>query len=247
MRKDGRAYAQGGRASSTAPRGAEAARRPSRVKAAGGARASREAAPAETRPVLRARRPGRLLRVVAISGSLRAGNLTRRSLEIALRGAAGEGAVTELLDLSALELPFCDERRDEASYPPDVARLRRAVGRAHGILLGSPEYHGSMSGALKNALDLLGFAQLEGKMVGLVAVAGGSQSATGTLSHMRTICRHLHAWVVPRQVSISRISDAFTSEGHLKDPAHEERLLEVGSDVARYAALHFRIPARRGR
>jgi NAD(P)H-dependent FMN reductase len=146
-----------------------------------------------------------------------------------------------------MEMPFCDERRDERSYPPGVARLRRVVGRAHGILLGSPEYHGSMSGALKNALDLLGFAQLEGKMVGLVAVAGGSQSATGTLAHMRTVCRHLHAWVVPHQVSISRIGDAFTPEGHLKDRVHEERLLEVGRDVARYAALHFGIPARRGR
>ena len=177
-------------------------------------RAGGRGAPSETR---KAQAPPRLL-VVAISGSLRVGNLTRRSLEIALRGAASEGARTELLDLSAMELPFCDERRDEGSYPPDVARLRRAVGRAHGILLGSPEYHGSMSGALKNALDLLGFAQLEEKMVGLVAVAGGSQSATGTLAHMRTVCRHLHAWVVPRQVSISRIGDAFTSRGAPQGP-----------------------------
>ena len=144
-----------------------------------------------------------------------------------------------MLDLSAMEVPFCDERRDESSYPDDVQRLRRSVGAAHGILLGSPEYHGSMSGSLKNAIDMLQIAQFEGKMVGLIAVAGGSQSATGTLAHMRTICRHLHAWVVPKQVSISRITDAFCPDGHLKDPAHEERLLEVGREVAHYARLHF--------
>ena len=137
-----------------------------------------------------------------------------------------------------LQIPFCDERSDPSTYPPDVALLRRTVGEAHGLLLGSPEYHGSMSGALKNALDLLSHEEMEGKMVGLVAVAGGSQSATGTLLHMRTVCRHLHAWVLPRQVSISRIGDAFTQEGHLKDPSHERRLLDAGRDVARYAALH---------
>jgi FMN reductase len=130
------------------------------------------------------------LRVVAVSGSLRPKNLTRRALEIVLRGAAEEGARTELLDLANMEVPFCDERKDERTYPADVARLQQAVGTAHGIILGSPEYHGSLSGALKNAIDHLTFGEIEGKLVGLVAVAGGSQSATGTLAHMRTICRH---------------------------------------------------------
>ena len=188
--------------------------------------------------------PGETLRVVAISGALRSGNLTRRALEVALRGAASAGASTELLDLSSMQVAFCDERRDETTYPPDVDRMRRAVGTAHGILLGSPEYHGSMSGALKNAIDLLSFEEFEGKMIGLVAVAGGSQSATGTLAHMRTVCRHLHAWVIPQQVSISRIQDAFGPDGHLKEPEHEARLLEIGREVARYAGLHFGLSPR---
>lgn len=183
--------------------------------------------------------PSGVLRVAALSGSMRAENLTRRALEVALRGAASLGAETELLDLSRMEIPFCDERKDESTYPPDVHRLRRAVGASHGVILGSPEYHGSLSGALKNAIDFLGFEELEGKMVGLVAVAGGSQGASGSLAHMRTVCRHLHAWVVPRQVSISRARDVFTPDGHLTDPDHEERLLSVGRDVANYARLHF--------
>lgn len=190
---------------------------------------------------LRSTQPGEVLRVVAISGSLRADNLTRLALEVALRGAASEGARTELVDLASLHIPFCDERADDA-YPDEVQALRTAVGVAHGILLGSPEYHGSLSGSLKNAIDLLSFSHFEGKMVGLIAVAGGSQSATGTLAHMRTICRHLHAWVVPRQVSISRSQDAFGPGGHLRDASHEARLLEVGRDVAHYARLHFGMP-----
>lgn len=178
------------------------------------------------------------VRVLAISGAFREANFTRRALEVALRGASTAGATVDLLDLSRMKLPFCDERTNERSYPRDVHRLRRAAASADGIILGSPEYHGSMSGALKNALDLLTVDELEGKMVGLVAVAGGSQSAMLTLAHLRTVCRHLRAWVVPCQVSISRIADAFTPSGHLRDRNHEARLLEVGRDVARYAALH---------
>ena len=172
---------------------------------------------------------------------MRPNNFTRRALEIVLRGAADLGAQTELLDLAHMDVPFCDERKDESTFPPDVERLRAAVGSAHGLILGSPEYHGSLSGAMKNAIDHLSFAELEGKLVGLVAVAGGSQSATGTLAHMRTICRHLHAWVVPHQVSISRVRDAFTPEGHLKEPDHEARLVGLGKEVAHYARLHHQL------
>jgi NAD(P)H-dependent FMN reductase len=183
--------------------------------------------------------PAGPLKVMGLAGSMRAGNVTHKALLVALRGAASAGAATELLDLSELQLPFCDERKDDASYPAGVHRLRAAVGSAHGVILGTPEYHGSLSGALKNALDLLGFKEFEGKIVGLVAIAGGSQGATGSLSHMRTICRQLHAWVAPQQVSISRAKDAFTPEGHLADAEHEQRLLEVGAEVARIARLHY--------
>ncbi len=41
------------------------------------------------------------------------------------------------------------------------------VAGAQGIILGTPEYHGSFSGVLKNALDLMGFDEFEGKMIGL--------------------------------------------------------------------------------
>ena len=182
--------------------------------------------------------PGKTLRIVALSGSVSPGNLTHRALDVTLGGAAAEGAETELIDLSLVPLPFCDERREDGAYPPEVEALRRAVGSAHGIVLGSPEYHGSMSGALKNALDLMGPEEFEGKIVGLVGVAGGSQGAPGSLVHMRTVCRSMHAWVLPHQASIAFARKAFNAEGRPLDGELEERLVAIGREVARYSRLH---------
>ena len=177
------------------------------------------------------------LRVVGILGSLRPGSYTRMALNIALAGAAEVGAKTQLLDLSKYELAFCTGD-DEGSYPADVYRLKESVRLAQGIILATPEYHGSFSGVLKNALDLMGFEEFAAKMIGLVGVSGGSMGASGALASLRTVGRSLRAWVLPDQVSIAQGGEAFDQSGSLKDDRLNDRLLELGRHVARFAYLH---------
>lgn len=176
--------------------------------------------------------------VVGIAGSLREFSRTRMAVRAALRGAESVGARTRLLDLRDYALPFCDDREDESSYPPGVARLRADVRAAAGIVLGTPEYHSGYSGVLKNALDLMGFDEFEGKMVGLVGVSGGGLGAVNGLNGLRTVGRSLHAWVVPTQASVPRASRAFDDDGKPLSADDEERLLAVGREVARFAVLH---------
>jgi NAD(P)H-dependent FMN reductase len=178
------------------------------------------------------------MHIVGICGSLRAGSYTRLALQIALRGAEEIGAQTHLIDLREYDLPFCDGVKDESGYPEDVARLRGHVQAAQGIILGTPVYHGSFSGVLKNALDLMGFHEFEGKMVGLLGVSGGRTGAVNTLDTLRPVGRVLHAWVIPEQVSIAEAWKAFDRTGRLKDPELEERLLELGRQVTRFSYLH---------
>jgi NAD(P)H-dependent FMN reductase len=121
---------------------------------------------------------------------------------------------------------------------PDVARLSDRVREAQGILIGTPEYHGSYSGVLKNALDLMGFDEFEGKMLGLIGVAGSGLGAVNSLTHLRSVGRQLHAWVLPQQVSVGRAWDAFTPEGRLKDPELEQRLKQMGREVTHFSRLH---------
>ena len=178
------------------------------------------------------------IQVAGICGSLRTGSFTRMALQVALAGAKEAGAQTRLLDLSEYHLIFCDGKEDESGYPKDVFTLREEVRAAQGIILATPEYHGGYSGVLKNALDLMGFEEFEGKMLGLVGVSGGGMGAFGAMNNLRAVGRALHAWVIPEQASIPEAYKVFDASGTLKDSALEKRLKEVGRQVARFAYLH---------
>ncbi|HTM50609.1 MAG TPA: NADPH-dependent FMN reductase [Bryobacteraceae bacterium] len=175
--------------------------------------------------------------IAGICGSLRAGSYTRRAVECALAGAAEAGADTNLIDLRNYQLIFRNGK-DETGYPEDVFRLRKDVGQADGVIVGTPEYHGSFSGVIKNALDLMGFEEFEGKMIGLVGVSGGRMGAFDAMNSLRNIGRALHAWVIPEQASVPEAWKVFADDGSITDPQLEERLKQVGRQVARFARLH---------
>ncbi len=177
------------------------------------------------------------LHLVGIVGSLRSGSYTRMAVKIALRGAEAMGATTRLIDLRNYELPFCDGEHAQVEGYPDALRLRREVAAAQGVILGTPDYHGSFSGVLKNALDLMGFDEFGGKVVGLVGVSGGAMGTVNALNDLRKVGRSLHAWVVPQQAAVPQAGRHFDADGRLDDPDYEKRLQEVGREVARFAYL----------
>ena len=176
-------------------------------------------------------------RVVGLAGSLRASSSTRSAVRCALSGAEADGAQVQLLELAAYELPFLG-REQEATGRAAVEHFLGDLRVADGIILGSPELHGSMSGVLKNALDLTDRELFEGKMLGLIGVAGGRMGANETLSHLRTVARSLHAWVVPTQVSVADADRAFDPRGVPIDPELRQRLEAIGRQVAHFARLH---------
>lgn len=186
----------------------------------------------------------RQVSVVGICGSLRSRSHTRMALEISLEGARDVGAQTELIDLRDYHLVFSDGKENPASYPEDVQLLKEKVSAADGIILGTPEYHGSFSGVLKNTLDLMGFEEFESKILGLIGVSGGKMGAVNALNGLRVVGRALHAWVLPEQVSIPEAWTLFDSSGRLQEEQLEKRLREVGRQVARFAYLHSSEEAR---
>jgi len=177
------------------------------------------------------------LHIVGIVGSLRQGSHTRQAVKIALQGAEEMGATTHLIDLRNYDLPLCDGEHDQVDGFPDALRLKAEVSAAQGVILGSPDYHGSFSGVLKNALDLMGFDEFGGKVMGLVGVSGGALGAVNALNDLRKVGRSLHAWVAPQQATVPQASRHFAADGRLDDPDYEKRLQEVGREVARFAYL----------
>jgi FMN reductase len=176
--------------------------------------------------------------VVGISGSIRPGSYTTMAVALALKGAEELQCETKLINLREYQLLFCDGKEDESKFPKDVFRLREEVRQAQGIILGTPEYHGGYSGVLKNALDLMGFEEFEGKTVGLVGVSGGAMGAFGAMNCLREVGRALHAWVIPEQASIPQAWQEFDEKGNLKDENLTKRVRAVGRQVARFAYLH---------
>lgn len=156
-----------------------------------------------------------MVKIVGITGSLRPGSYSALALEQAVNRVKALGAEVEILDLRDLKLPFCDGGDEYPDYP-DVEILREKVKAADGLILATPEYHGSLSGVLKNALDLMSFEHLSGKVTGLISVLGG-QSNSNALNDLRVIVRWVHGWVIPEQVAIGQAWQAFDKEGKLTD------------------------------
>jgi len=176
------------------------------------------------------------IRIAGICGAMTKGSSTSKALAVALQGAAEYDADVSLLELHDFDLVFAGSVRPD-EYPPDVLRMRQAIRESQGIILATPEYHGSLTGALKNMLDLMSIDDFETKIIGLVGIAGGHVGAINSLNTMKTICRNLHCWVLPQEVSIANSGRAFEEDGSMKDPDLEERLLDLGRQLVKFASM----------
>lgn len=172
--------------------------------------------------------------ILVLCGSLRENSSTHKALEVVAEAILAGEAVVTWADPWLGALPLFSE---ENAAHPAVEALKEAAGRAHGFLLGSPEYHGSCSGVLKNALDYLYLPQTEGKVAALLATAGGAGGASGTLITLRTVARHLHLWTLPSQAVVSPGDLAGAAQGEWAHPEVRERLTALGRDLVKAARL----------
>jgi FMN reductase len=179
--------------------------------------------------------------IVGISGTLQAGSQTEKSVMMALRAAEDLGADTILIGGNALELPLYNPAVMATSQ--DAQALVQALRASDGIILGSPAYHGNVSGLLKNAID---YAQelygderpyLDGRAVACVATAGGWQAAVTTLVALRTMVHALRGWPTPLGVAINSGEARFDEAGCCQSPVIEEQLRAAGTQVFEFAAM----------
>lgn len=175
--------------------------------------------------------------IAILCGSLRGpGSYTRRALAIAEEEMRAAGATCDLVDLGELDLPFREGPHDLPAHP-GTAALKQRTKRADALLIGSPEYHNSFSGVLKNALDLLGAEELRGKLFGLLGVGGGEMGAINTLGHLRYVVRGVGGWSLPVQVSIAHAYRAFDGP-RLRDPKLEAKVRAFARELVRFARVN---------
>jgi len=168
------------------------------------------------------------LRILGISGSLRNG-----SYNTALLSAAGAMAPegVEFVTVSLGDIPMYNADLEAAGEPGPVSRLKREIAAADGVLLATPEYNYSVSGALKNALDWASrpprSSPLHHKPIAIMGV-GGMLGTVRAQMHLREILLHSDARVLTRpEVYVSRGAEKFDASGKLIDEPTRQQILKL--------------------
>ena len=147
--------------------------------------------------------------IVGIGGTVVGPSSTERALSIAMAAVEREGFRTRIFGGEAMaRLPLYDPRVAERTA--DDRTFVEAVREASGLTIASPSYHGSISGLVNNALDLLEEAArdddrpyLADMPVGLIATAYGGQATGSTIAALRSVVHALRGWPTPFAASIN--------------------------------------------
>tara|TARA_B100001741_G_C16427877_1_gene539459 strand:+ start:257 stop:802 length:546 start_codon:yes stop_codon:yes gene_type:complete len=168
------------------------------------------------------------LKVIGLAGEYRATSKSGMLVNLALAMAKEQGADVEFWDLAERPLPLVGEEGCWAH--PNVKAFQSLLEQSDAFFLASPEYHGTMSGVMKNTMDWMYDKHVGGKVFGLMSTLGGVTNAN-TLNHMRISLRWLHGWPVPEQLAIGHVKEAFDDAGELVDDELRQRLSSVVSSV----------------
>jgi FMN reductase len=165
--------------------------------------------------------------VLGVAGSTRQGSYSTQALKIALEHAKKQGAEVRLLEVARLSL-----YDPNAPASKELERAAEAVSWADALILASPDYHGSMSGALKNFLDHF-YEEFAGKLFGYI-VASHEKGLTVT-DQMRTAVRQCYGWSMPYGVSVNGPQDF--AAGELTNARLSRRVQMMARDLVVYGRL----------
>jgi len=179
----------------------------------------------------------RPISIVVINGSVRPGNYTAMAVAIVVDELRKHPKVSvEVVDPAKLNLPFPGTDPNSAA----TKRLQEIVRGSTGVILATPEYHGSFSSVMKLIIENLGFPSvLAGKPVQLLGVAAGAIGAIKSLEQLRSVVSHIGGMVLPLPVSIANVQKVFDRDGHILEPAVEQAVRRVATNLMNYIEKHI--------
>ena len=174
------------------------------------------------------------LMLAGVGGTLRENSTSLGALKRTLQAAEESGARTELLDFRVLDLPMYVPGKKLDEYDKNVEQFLESVREADALVVSAAAYHGTLAGVTKNALDFTQFLArdespyLDGKVVGLVATAGGEQATTNTTAALVNVVHALRGIVAPLMVPIPKAWRLSDDEGNITDENYGGRLDRLG-------------------
>jgi NAD(P)H-dependent FMN reductase len=179
-------------------------------------------------------------KILAFSGSLRAGSLNKKVVRVAAEGARKAGAEVTVIDLKNLPMPiYDDDEIKEKGFDTNASQFQQILLAHDGLLISTPEYNASLPGALKNAIDWASRANGEvklgaafkGKVAGIMSASPGSFGGIRCLSHLRAVLSILGVIVLPDEFAISAAHEAFDENGVHKDAKMHSLLEQHGANL----------------
>jgi FMN reductase len=172
---------------------------------------------------------------------MRPSSSSERALRLALASAEAAGCRVALLTGPHLQYPMYDP-----SVPvrtAETTKLIELLRQCHGLIIASPGYHGSMSGMMKNALDYIedmrddAAPYLDGRAVGCIACAAGSQAIGTTITAMRSVVHALRGWPTPISVGLNTAVPLWDEGGQPVDPRVLTQLNLLACQVVEFAQM----------
>lgn len=161
------------------------------------------------------------LRVLAFSGSVRNASWNSLLLGIVAADLRSYGVAVEEISLRDYPLPLYDgDLEGKDGCPAEAVALRRLIKDHDGLLIACPEYNGSVTPALKNALDWCsrpgdGMGPLEPFRLKPSLIVGTSVGPFGgirAIGHLRAILSKMGAAVIPEDLAVPNAGAAFSGE-----------------------------------
>ena len=178
--------------------------------------------------------------IVGIGGTSRPDSTSELAVRCALRAAEAMGARTKLIDGALISgLPLYVPGRTERTA--DECAFIEAVRECDGVIVASAGYHGSITGPVKNALDLLEDLSrddrpyLDGVAFGAIGGAFGWLACGTTLVTMRSIAHALRAWPTPYGAAFIAKGKVFENDGTAVDDKIGEQIGLVARQVVDFA------------
>ena len=185
---------------------------------------------------------GDIVNVLGVAGSMRKGSFSTHTLKLVLEEAKKYGSDSRVLELREVRLPIYDPSgsvseelyRDVNGNRENVLdTVTTAIKWADAFVLASPDYHGSMSGAMKNFLDYF-WEEFAGKTFGYI-IASHEKGLT-VADQMRTSVRQCYGWSMPYNISINGAND-FNSAGNPINSTLANRIKMLARDLVTYGTL----------
>ncbi len=184
-------------------------------------------------------------RLLAFAGSARRESWNKLVLAVAVDGARSAGAEVTVVDLADHPMPLYDGDLEAADGLPEHAKeLKAEFARHDGLLLACPEYNSSITPLLKNTIDWVSrpvegeppLVAFRGKTAGLVAGSPGGLGGLRGLVTVRSILGNIGMVVLPDQMAVPKVHEAFDADGNPTDERIETSLRNVGAELAKLTA-----------